>query len=96
MSTWTRRRRGGEGGDAFGLRVAGNVVATVAREVRLAPELGRRRAARLAALGVADEAELAAAVRDGALGGPELHRAVRRMVRDKLAVSRPGYWRGDG
>jgi len=89
-------RRAGEGADAFGLRVAGNVVATVAREARLAPELDRRRAARLAALGVADEAELAAAVRDGTLSGPHLHRAVRQMVRDKLAVSRPGYWHGDG
>lgn len=86
-----------EGSRAFHLRVAGNVVDMVSREVRLAPVLEQRHQARLAELGVADDVELAAGIREGRFD-PEhasVHRLVRQAVRDKLAVSKPGYWRGD-
>jgi hypothetical protein len=72
-------------------------VGTVAREIDLAPAQARAHAARLAALGMADDAELAGAIRSGAVAdSPALRDAVRAAVRDKLAVSHPGYWLGDG
>ena len=86
-----------EGSRAFHLRVAGNVVDMVSREVRLAPVLEQRHRVRLAELGVDSERELAAGIREGRFDRrlESVHRLVRQAVRDKLAVSKPGYWRGD-
>lgn len=86
-----------EGSSAFHLRVANNVVDIVERELRLSDVLAERRRVRLLELGVSSETELASAIRAGRLQAPpaEVARCVRQSVRDKLAVSKPGYWRGD-
>jgi aminoglycoside phosphotransferase (APT) family kinase protein len=87
-------RDGVEGRVGFHARVAGNVVATVRRELELGPAQAAAHSARLAALGVATDAELAAAIRSGAVDDrlDEVTAAVRASVRDKLAVANPGYW----
>ena len=77
----------------FHARVAANVLGIVERELALGPEHDRRHGERLAALGVADDAELAAAIRDGRLDDrlPEVRDLVWASVRDKLAVANPRY-----
>ena len=82
-----------EGRVRFHARVAANVVAIVERELALGPSQAVALAARHDALGVADEAELARAIRSGALDGryAEVAAAVRATVLDKLAVANPGY-----
>jgi Domain of unknown function (DUF6285) len=77
----------------FHSRVAINVLAMVERELAVAGEQASAHAARMAAFGVADEAELAAGIRDGRLDwrDPELRAAVRATVDDKLAVANPKY-----
>jgi hypothetical protein len=82
-----------EGRVRFHVRVAANVVGIVARELALGPAQAAAHAARLAHLGVADEAELAAAIRSGALDDrtEEVRAAVRATVADKLAVANPRY-----
>lgn len=87
--------RDGAGGRlGYHARVAANVVAMVRRELALGPALRRAHRERLGRLGVADDAELAAAIRSGALDDrlDEVTSLVRASVRDKLAVARPGYW----
>jgi len=82
-----------EGRVRFHVRVAANVVGTVAREIVLGPEQAAAHAARLEGLGVHSDAELAAAIRSGALDSrwEEVRAAVGATVRDKLAVANPGY-----
>lgn len=77
----------------FHVRVAANALAMVQRELELGPVLAAIHADRLAALGVASEAELAAAIRSGALDErwDEVVAAVRATVADKLAVANPTY-----
>lgn len=77
----------------FHARVAANVLAMVERELVLGPEHDVRHAERLARLDVADDAELAAAIRDGRLDDrlPEVRELVWESVRDKLAVANPRY-----
>jgi Domain of unknown function (DUF6285) len=77
----------------FHARVAVNVLAIVERELVLGPAQAAAHAERLGALGVADEAELAARIRSGALDDRmgEVKAAVWATVRDKLAVVHPGY-----
>jgi hypothetical protein len=77
----------------FHVRVAANVLAIVQRELEQGPALAAAHAERLAALGVASDAELAAAIRSGDLDGrwDEVAAAVRASVADKLAVAHPGY-----
>ena len=77
----------------FHARVAARVLAMVERELELGPGQAEEHAARLEGLGVRDEAELAAAVRSGALDGRlgEVVGAIRETVRAKLAVADPGY-----
>ena len=84
-----------EGRVRFHARVAANVVAMVGRELVLGPRLAADHAARLARLGVADEAELAESIRSGALDArvDEVRDVVRATVADKLAVANPGYAR---
>jgi hypothetical protein len=82
-----------EGRVRFHTRVAANVVAMVARELVLGPEQSAAHRTRLAGLGVHSDAELAAAIRSGALDAraDEVRAAVRATVADKLAVANPGY-----
>ncbi len=82
-----------EGRVRFHARVAGRVLAIVERELAAGDGAARAHAARLAALGVADDVELAAAIRSGALDDrwAEVAAAVRATVADKLAVANPGY-----
>ena len=77
-----------EGRIQFHTRVAVNVLRMVERELSLLPEQAVAHDAGLAALGVADEAALAAAIRDGALDD-------RRCGGDRLrAGDRQGQGRG--
>jgi Domain of unknown function (DUF6285) len=77
----------------FHVRVAINVLGMVERELALGPELATAHADRLRALGVESDAELAAAIRSGALDDrwDEVAGAVRATVADKLAVANPRY-----
>ena len=87
-----------EGRVQFHTRVAVNVLGMVERELVLGPEQAAQHAAGLAALGVADEAELAALVRGMAADDPrldEVARLVRETVRAKLEVANPRHL-GDG
>jgi aminoglycoside phosphotransferase (APT) family kinase protein len=81
------------GGDrvAFHARVAGNVLATVRRELLLGAPARTRHRARLDRLGCADDAALARAALDGSLDDrrDEVVAAVREAVRDQLAVANP-------
>ena len=82
----------------FHARVAVNVLRMVERELALGAEQERAHAARLAALGMADEAQLASAIRSGALDSrlAEVAAAVRDSVRAKLEVANPGYLGPEG
>lgn len=84
---------GGRPANRFHARVAANVLAIVERELELGPAQARAHAARLEQLGVADDAELAAAIRDGSLDArlDEVRELVWESVRDKLAVANPRY-----
>ncbi len=81
------------GAGAFHLRVAGNALAMVTRELQLGPTIERDSSARLAALGFADEAELATALRsdggDRLARRPEVLAAVRAAAVDRVRVANP-------
>lgn len=79
----------------FHARVAVNVLAMVERELQLGEEQARAHAARLALLGVADDAELAAGIRSGRFDDrlDEVRALVRDSVVDKLRVANPSYVR---
>jgi hypothetical protein len=81
----------------FHSRVAINVLAMVERELTMGSRQETDHAARLAELGVASQAELASAIRTGALDDriDEVVAAVRASVVDKLSVANPGYMRRD-
>jgi hypothetical protein len=70
----------------------------VGRELRGAAEHEAVRAEALASLGAADEAELAALIRSGALDSRQAHTcaALRQIVRAKLEVANPRYLEGAG
>ena len=82
-----------EGRVRFHARVAVNVLATVARELRDGPGMARAHAERLAALGQVDDAELGRAIRAGELDGRlgEVRAAVLAGVIDKVRVANPDY-----
>ncbi len=82
-----------EGRVRFHVRVAANVLRTVGREIVLGPEQAAAHVRRLEGLGVHSDAELAAAIRSGALDArwEEVRAVVGATVRDKLAVANPGY-----
>src|SRR5690606_33658599 len=82
-----------EGRVRFHARVAARALAIVERELAAGDAPARALAGRLARLGVADEAELAAAIRAGDLDDrwDEVVAAVAATVADKLAVANPGY-----
>jgi hypothetical protein len=77
----------------FHARVAANVLAIVERELELGPLQATAHTARLARLGVTDDAELAARIREGDLDDrlDEVRALVWESVRDKLAVANPAY-----
>jgi hypothetical protein len=77
----------------FHARVASNVMKIVERELELGPEQAIAHAERLERLGVADDAALATAIRDGSIDhrSAEVRDLVWASVRDKLAVANPGY-----
>ena len=82
-----------EGRLQFHARVAANMLAMVERELQLGPEQADAHRRRLATLGFADEAELAAAIRAGDLDEryEEVRAVVLATVGDKLAVANPRY-----
>jgi hypothetical protein len=82
-----------EGRVQFHTRVAMNALAMVERELDLGPSQAAQHARDLEALGVVDEAELAAAIRSGALDDrmDDVGDVVRRTVRAKLEVANPKY-----
>jgi hypothetical protein len=75
----------------FHLRVAVNVLEIVRREAALGPDQERAHRDRLAALGVADDAELARRLRTGELDPAAVRAAVFESVVDKLRVANPRY-----
>ncbi len=81
----------------FHARVAANVLAMVERELAEGSAQAAGHARRLASLGVGDDAELAAAIRTGALDdrATEVRSAVAAAVADKLAVANPGHAEAD-
>lgn len=83
----------GEPANRFHALVARNMLSTVERELELGPAQGVAHAVRLEQLGLADDASLAAAIRDGDLDDrlDEVRSLVWDSVRDKLAVANPRY-----
>lgn len=79
----------------YQLRVATNILRMVERELALGPGHARAHQAALARLGVVDEAELAHAIRSGALDDrrEEVLAVVRETVAAKLEVANPAYRR---
>ena len=77
----------------FHARVASNVLAMVEREIDLGDAQTVAHAGRLARLGVADDADLAAAIRNRRFDdrADELRTLLAEMVADKLAVANPSY-----
>jgi len=82
-----------EGRLQYHTRVAINVLSIVERELALGADQQAAHAARLSSLGVADDAELSAAIRSGALDDrlDEVRELVWQSVCDKLAVANPKY-----
>ena len=80
----------------FNARVAANVLAIVERELELGPRQASAHEARLAEFGCADDAELAARIRNGDLDDrlDDVRAAVFASVLDKLAVANPKYAAG--
>jgi aminoglycoside phosphotransferase (APT) family kinase protein len=81
------------GRQAFELRVTLRALGIVRRELEQASEHAALHAATLRQLGVADEHELAAAIRRGAFDGSDgaLRSALRAIVRAKLEAANPAY-----
>jgi hypothetical protein len=77
----------------FHARVAKNMLAMIERELELGGGHAAAHAARLGALGCADDVELARRIRNGELDHDyeAVRAAVEASVRDKLAVANPGY-----
>jgi hypothetical protein len=82
----------------FHARVASNVLGMVEREIELGPAQYEAHQERLAQLGVADDRELAAAIRRREFDdrGDELRALLADAVIDKLAVANPRYISGGG
>lgn len=82
-----------EGRVQFHTRVAVNVLGMVERELIDGPAQESAHAEGLARLGVADEAALATAIRDGSLDDrlDEVRQFVRDTVEAKLRVANPRY-----
>ena len=74
-------------------RVAINALSIVERELAMCTEQAAAHERRLHTLGVADDADLAAAIRSGELDDrmDDVRTLVWQSVRDKLAVANPKY-----
>jgi hypothetical protein len=85
-----------EGRVQFHTRVAANVLAMVERELKAGADQLAAHAAGLRSLGVADERELADAIRSGALDDrlDEVRDFVEATVRSKLEVANPRHLEG--
>jgi len=79
----------------FLTRVAVNVMAQLERELELGPELARAHRERLTTLGLADDAGLVRAIRDGSLDDrmDDVVAATRASVVGKLRIANPRYLR---
>lgn len=77
----------------FDALVAANVLGIVARELEMGPPVAAAHSERLAALGVADDRELVAAIREGAFDdrAEGLVRALRASTRERLEIANPRY-----
>jgi len=82
-----------EGRLKFHSRVAVNVLAMVERELAMGEQQEADHAARLASLGMADDAQFASAIRNGDLDTrlDEVRAVLRADVDAKLAVANPKY-----
>ena len=79
---------------SFNARVAGNVLAIVERELERGSEVDDAHRDDLRALGFADDAELAAAIRDGHVQlNRELLVVLRRYAAAQLAIVNPRHLR---
>lgn len=80
-----------EGRLQFHALVAANVMAVIGRELTLGPDQEISHQERLATLGVADDAALAAAIRDGDMDGrlPELFDVLLQDTTAKVTVANP-------
>lgn len=87
-------RQATDGQVNFHARVAANALRIVERELNDTDDSATRAA--LAGLGVADEPQLAAAIRAGQLDEyfPEVYACLRVVVGHRLAVAHPGYAQG--
>jgi hypothetical protein len=86
---------GVEGRLQFHTRVAINMVDIVRRELELGPDQDVRHQEVLALFGMNDDAELAAAIRDGNFDShlAEVLIRLRPVVEDKVRVANPSYLR---
>lgn len=86
---------GTDGRLQFHARVAANMLSMVERELDVGEAQEAAHHARLERLGVADDAELAAAIRDRTFDGDqaELRALLLESVVDKLTVANPRYLR---
>ena len=82
-----------EGRLRFHTRVAVNMLAMVERELDLGAEQAVAHGERLATLGAADDAELAASIRSGELDDrlDEVRELLLETTKDKLRVANPKY-----
>jgi hypothetical protein len=79
-----------EGALRYQVRIAVHALEVVGRELELGPAQERDHQDRLAALGVADDASLAAAIRAGQFDShPGLVDCLRADTRDRLLVANP-------
>ena len=81
------------GRERFDARVARNALGIVERELQLGPALAAAHAERLAGLGFADDASLAAAIRAGRFDDDlaSVGRSLASAARDQLLVANPAY-----
>lgn len=95
VGEWIRRTgiTGELPSNPFHARVAANMISIVERELALGERQRVDHEVRLVQLGVADDVELATAIRTGALDDrmDEVRELVWASVRDKLAVANPRY-----
>lgn len=91
-------RESTEGRVAFYTRIAANALHMVERELALGPAHVAAHAAGLAQLGVADDAELAAGIREGRFDdrAEEVRQVVGAAVRAQLHVANPAWLLPDG
>lgn len=82
-----------EGRLRFHARVAANVLATVERELAVGADQEREHRERLESLGMANDAELAAAIRRGQLDDrlDQVRSVLRADVDARIAVANPKY-----